>query len=372
MSAWANCKKILCIRADNMGDVLMSSPAIRALKQSFGCTITLLTSSMGAGIASFIPEIDEVITYNLPWVKTSQPFDADSFFDIIQKLKSHHFDAAVIFTVFSQNPLPAAMLAYLADIPLRLAYCRENPYELLTHWVPDKEPYSYIRHQVTRDLELVEQVGAKTANDKLSLKLPPDAWYRASQKLRLNQNMRWLVLHAPVSEQKRMYPVESWVAAGRQLIKEFDCKLLLTGTAAEKSCTEALQQLIGHNAVSIAGQLSLDEFIALIMYSPLLVSVNTGSIHIAAAVNTPVVVLYALTNPQHTPWKVPHKVLYFDVPENLKSKNEVIRHVYDYVMEKPAKDPGPDEIVAAVRQLLYINPAFHYTRRQNPASSANQ
>ena len=352
MNVWANCKKILCIRADNMGDVIMSSPAMRALKQSFGCSITLLTSSMGAGIAPYLPEIDEVITYNLPWVKTDRPFDTAGFFHIIEKLKSYQFDAAVIFTVFSQNPLPAAMLTYLAGIPLRLAYCRENPYELLTHWVPDKEPYSFIRHQVTRDLELVEHVNAKATNDKLSLRVPADAWYRASQKLQLNAKERWLVMHAPVSEEKRMYPIDSWAAAAKQLINEFDCRLLLTGTASEKPYTESLQKLIGRKAVSVAGLLSLDEYIALITYSPLLISVNTGSIHIAAAVDTPVVVLYACTNPQHTPWKVPHKVLYFDVPAHLQSKNEVIRHVYDYVMEKPVQDPGPCEIVDAVKQLM--------------------
>src|SRR5215213_11198584 len=160
MNAWANCKNILCIRADNMGDVIMSSPAIRAVKQGLGCRITLLTSSMGAGIAPYLPEVDEVITYDLPWVKTSNAFDPADFLGIIEKLKHYNFDAAIIFTVFSQNPLPAAMLAYLAGIPLRLAYCRENPYELLTHWVPDKEPYSFIKHQVERDLALVNSIGA--------------------------------------------------------------------------------------------------------------------------------------------------------------------------------------------------------------------
>lgn len=54
MKEWANCKNILCIRPDNMGDLIMSAPAIRALKESFGCTITLLTSSMAAGIVPFL------------------------------------------------------------------------------------------------------------------------------------------------------------------------------------------------------------------------------------------------------------------------------------------------------------------------------
>ena len=66
MSDWMGCKKILCIRPDNMGDLIMSAPAIRALKETFGCTITLLTSSMAAGIVPFLPEIDELMVFDAP------------------------------------------------------------------------------------------------------------------------------------------------------------------------------------------------------------------------------------------------------------------------------------------------------------------
>ncbi|HEX8460355.1 MAG TPA: glycosyltransferase family 9 protein, partial [Segetibacter sp.] len=152
---WQHCKCILVIRADNMGDLIMNGPAISALKTTFSAKITVLTSSMAAGIAPHLPCIDEVIVFDLPWVKAKAVAGSDEIFHLVKQLKQKKFDAVVIFTVFSQNPLPAAMIAYMAGIPLRLAYCRENPYELLTDWVPDKEPYSFIQHQVERDLNLV-------------------------------------------------------------------------------------------------------------------------------------------------------------------------------------------------------------------------
>src|SRR5690606_22825058 len=94
-------------------------------------------------------------------VKQEGYLDPGQFSALVDQLKQYRFDGCVIFTVYSQNPLPAAMLAWMAGIPLRLAYCRENPYQLLSHWVPDDEPYSQIRHQVVRDLELVKHIGAE-------------------------------------------------------------------------------------------------------------------------------------------------------------------------------------------------------------------
>ena len=107
-----------------------------------------------------MPVIDEVIVYDAPWVKNDVVVnDSKREYAMVRKLRRQRFDAAVIFCVFSQNPLPAAFLCHLADIPLRLAYCRENPYKILTDWVPDPEPKKFIRHEVERQLDLVKTIG---------------------------------------------------------------------------------------------------------------------------------------------------------------------------------------------------------------------
>ncbi len=349
---WQNCKNILVVRLDNMGDLLMSTPAIRALKQTFNSRITVLTSSMAAGIVDHIPEIDFLITFDVSWVKSEHASFSTDFLRLVEVLRERNFDAAVVFTVFSQNPMPAVMLAYLADIPLRLAYCRENPYQLLTNWVPDEEPYIFIKHQVQRDLDLVATVCTITSNDHLSIQIP-DAWKAAQEKIgkrSIDLQKPWIILHPGVSELKRQYPTENWIELGKRLIADFGYQLLLTGSSTEKQLTDEIQQGIGSNAFSIAGLLSLDEFICLIKEAPLLISVNTGSVHIAAATQTPVVVLYAQTNPQHTPWKTPHQVLYFEVPEALRSKNEVLKFVQIH-QEKVPEVVAVEDILKAVKEL---------------------
>jgi len=353
--SWFGCKKILCIRADNMGDLIMTTPALRALKETFGCSITVLTSRMGNIISPFIEEIDDVIVHDVPWIKTNNLFDANSLASLIEKIKQQNFDAAIIFTVYSQNPLPAAMLAYMAGIPRRLAYCRENPYELLTNWVIEKEPLDFIQHQVQRDLDLVATIGANTRSDKLSIKVNENAVTTAYKKLReinFSRDDDWIIFHPGVSEEKRRYPLDSWIELGKIISKQLRKKILITGSAAEKNLAETIQQGIGNAAYVAAGLFSIEEFIAIVGEASLVISVNTSTVHIAAATQTPVIVLYALTNPQHTPWKVPSKVLPFPVDEALKSTNAIINYVNKHFFDKSVHFPNAKNIFYAVVDML--------------------
>ncbi len=147
---WDRAENVLAVRLDALGDVLMTTPALRALKESRpGRRLTLLTSPAGAAVAAMVPEIDEVIAYDAPWMKASAPRrDAGPDLAMIERLRRGRFDAAMIFTVYSQNPLPAALLCLLAGVPRRAAHCRENPYQLLTQWVPETEPQQGVRHEV--------------------------------------------------------------------------------------------------------------------------------------------------------------------------------------------------------------------------------
>lgn len=345
-------QNVLCIRADNMGDVIMSSPAIRALKESFGSRITLLTSPAGAIVTPFLSCIDEVLVASLPWVK-SDGMDSKALLALTEEIRSRSFDAAIIFTVYSQSSLPAATLAYLAGIPVRIAYARENAYDLLTHWAPDAEPYERIVHQVERDMGLVQMLGARVADDRLTLESDANADLSLSQKL-----MGWgvgdtfILLHPGVSEAKREYPAEYWIATGKMLAEEFEVPMLVTGSGSEKALADRIARETGAPAASVAGALGLAEFIQLVGRALCVVSVNTGTIHIAAAMQTPVAVLYAQTNPQHTPWKSPHALLPFSVPPRLRSKNPVIRHVADRLYREEIPFPEPARVVDAVKQLL--------------------
>jgi ADP-heptose:LPS heptosyltransferase len=332
-----------------MGDVIMSGPAIRALKETFGWHITLLTSSAGAPICDYIPEIDDVIVNDVPWVKTDVPANPENVGRLIDELRSRTFDGAIIFTVFSQSVLPAALICLQAGIPRRLAYCRENPYGLLTDWVPDIEPYEVIRHQVERDLLLVKHIDAVVKDDRLQLKCI-DATARV-------MDPPFIVAHIGVSEKKREFPKDRWISLIRKLRYETQMPVILTGSKKEQAAAKEMSDAINDPLVTcVAGELQLGEFIATIYSASLVISVNTATIHIAAAAQVPLVVLYAATNPQHTPWKSPSEVLYFPVDEDLRSNNQVIRYAQKKFGDNISY-PSTDLIVKSALGLLALAPS---------------
>ena len=340
-------RRLLCVRLDSIGDVLMTTPAIRALRQSLGCRITLLTSAAGAVAAPFIPEVDDTLIFAAPWMKATAGAPTNDM-HMIATLRARQFDAAAIFTVYSQNPLPAAYMCYLAGIPRRLAHCHENPYQLLTDWVNDPEPAAYIRHEVRRQLDLAAAVGCRTADERLSFQVPAAEIARV-RALAAAWPRPLVVVHPGASAASRRYPPAQYAQAIDLLVAETGCEAIFTGEASEVALVDGIRRAMRQPSRALAGELGLAALGALIAEADLLVSNNTGPAHIAAALGTPVVDLYALTNPQHTPWQVAARVLNHDVP---------CRNCYKSVCPAGHHDclrkVAPETVAAAALELLEL------------------
>ena len=326
---WRGVRRLLAVRLDNLGDLLMTSPALAAIKHGLPRVhLTLLASPAGAAAARHLPMVDEASAFAAPWVTSKSgaggvagrpPSDGPALGQaesrLIDRLSEAQFDAAVIFTVCTQSALPAALLCLLAGIPRRLAHCRENPYALLTDWVRDPDVVGDgMRHEVARQLALVGSVGLSVPDERLRFALRPgdaEAVRRLLQAAGLADGQRYFVVHPGATAPSRRYPAERFGRAAEAIARASGCVPVYTGDASEQALIEQARKGRG---VSLAGRLELGQLGALIAGAELLLSNNTGPVHMAAALGTPVVDLYALTNPQHTPWMVAARVLSHDVP----------------------------------------------------------
>ena len=366
----ADVKRILCVRLDNLGDVLMTTPALRALRESApGRRLTLLVSPAGAAIAPYLDDIDDLIVYDAPWVNPASGSTPDDHAAMVARLRDGGFDAAAIFTVYSQNPLPAATLCFEAGIARRLAHCRENPYSLLTDWIVEPEPQAGVRHEVERQLALVEAVGARVSDPKMRIAVRDEARDAVRALLAAQGVARdecIVVLHPGATAASRRYPCERYARALDTLVRERNCRVLLTGTRDEAALTRAVldaaQPATRARLVDLAGALGFGELVALLDSVDLLIANNSGPVHIAAAHGTPVVDLYALTNPQHTPWRTPHRLLYRDVACRWCYRGEcpVGHHACLLGIE-------PQEVANAALELLSDAPRSQSARRGQPA-----
>lgn len=347
--AWRAARRVLGVRLDATGDVLMTTPAIAALHAA-DRHVTLFTSPAGAAAAALVPEVDDVLVHDAPWMKAAAPRLApERDLAMLERLAAGRFDAAVVFTVHSQSPLPAALLCLLAGIPLRLAHCRENPYQLLTDWLPEPEPHQLVRHEVRRQLDLVAAVGFTLTDERLRLRVPDAARRRVRGLLAATgiPPERWLLFHPGATAASRRYPPEHFAAAAQLLAAATGRAIVWSGGPDERALVDDIRARMTSPSWSLAGMLELADLAALIEAAPLLVSNNTAPAHIAAAVGTPVVDLYALTNPQHTPWAVPHRVLSHDVPCKYCYKSVCPQGHHDCL-----RRVAPERVVQAAVELL--------------------
>ena len=373
---WSQVKRVLAIRLDNLGDVLVTTPALHAIKTSLpAATLTLLTSPVGAQVARLNPDLDDVIVYQAPWMDPwhKLPQDSQREQQVIATIRERRFDGAIIFTSFRQSPLPAAYLCYLADIPLRVAASIDGPGSLLTtrHKHPpitsDKggidetsrsgfQVPERMMHEVESSLDLVAAIGLTTEDLDLVLHVPADArtyiddllasyhvgkpddrmkcrgdpcgrpawdhpaWDHPAWGRPAWDHPALIVVHPGCSMPARTYPWEMYVEVVDLLVEQLGATVFLTGAGDEQ---ELVERILSHvqegnrRAVhSLAGVLSFPALCALIEAADLVITNNTGPMHISAAVKTPVVALFALTNPpeQWGPWHVPHRLLNVDVP----------------------------------------------------------
>src|SRR5947209_13363622 len=227
---WHSVRRVLAIRLDNLGDVLVTTPALHAIKESLpAAELTLLAGPVGAQVARLNPDLDDVIVYQAPWMDPwhKLPQDSQREQKVIATIRERQFDAAIIFTSFRQSSLPAAYLCYLADIPLRAAASIDGPGSLLTtrHKHPER-----MMHEVERGLDLVGMLGFET--DKLDLVLQvPDgarryidliiAEYRAKRRGPL------VVVHPGCSMPARTYPYSMYVAVIDLLVAQLGATVVI-------------------------------------------------------------------------------------------------------------------------------------------------
>jgi ADP-heptose:LPS heptosyltransferase len=298
---------VLVARLDNAGDVLLAGPAIRAVAAA-SRRVTMLCGPRGKDAARLLPGVDDIVVYAAPWVAFEPgPLKAEKTLGVVDELAAMGLDLAIIFTSFHQSPLPLALLLRLAGVPFVAATSVDYPGSLLDvrHRVSDDV------HEVERSLDLVRTVGYELppADDgRLAVK-------RTGERPPQLGDEPYVVVHPGVSVPARAWAPEK-SAALVEVLAVKGWRVVITGGPAEKELTARVAGAPRPEVLDLGGETDLAGLAEVIAGADAIVVGNTGPAHLAAAVGTPVVSLFAPTVPavRWRPWRVPHALLFCEVP----------------------------------------------------------
>ncbi len=303
-----NPSRLLAVRPDGLGDVLLTGPAVRAMAAG-GREVIFLAGPSGAAAAALLPGVTRVITARLPWIDPEPDAVAPATVrHLVLALRKIHVSHAVIFTSFHQSALPTALVLRMARVPRVSAISEDYPGSLLD-----------VRHRLAEDIPETERNLSLAAAAGFQLPAGDPGLLAVTRTLPdpvpLTGGGRYVVLHPGASAPARR-PSAGHAAAIAAALTAAGHRVLLTGSPSEATlaaeiCRHALASGPPGRLVNLSGQTSLPMLAAVLAGAEVLVAPNTGAAHLAAAVGTPVASLFAPVVPaaRWAPYRVPAVLL---------------------------------------------------------------
>jgi len=330
--------RILIVRTDRIGDVLLSTPVVEALRLKFpGANIAMLVSEQTKEILEGNPFLNEVLVDM-----------GEKASKLAKRLKAKRFDTAVVL-----HPTPRLAWALSrAGIPLRVGTGYRGYSFLFTKRVYEHRKTA-LRHELEYNLSLAEALGASLTDPqpKIFLSSEDRAWAKDRlNKAEVKEGERLVGIHPGSGGTARDWRPERFGELGERIQRELGAKVVVTGVKGERKLAEAVASKMSQSPVIIIGETSLKQLMAILEKESVFISNSTGPMHLAAAVGTPVVALFppirACSPRRWGPWGKGHKVILPKVPECRKC-TEAKCKVYD-CMDKISVD----EVFIAVKEVL--------------------
>ncbi|WP_432496108.1 glycosyltransferase family 9 protein [Kineococcus gypseus] len=348
--------RVLAVRLDSDGDVLMTGPAVAALRRgpdgATAARVDVLAAPGGAAAARLLPGVDEVLVADVPWSGYRPPApDAAALEALVRTLRERAYDEVVVFTSYHQSPLPVAVLARLAGVPRVAAASDDYPGSLLDvrHRRPGPPDGTGGEHEVVASLGLVAATGrAVPADPRLAVRRPlPEL--PAALREELGDDLaagRVVVVHPGASVPARA-PEPRVAAAAVAALAAAGRRVVVTGGPGEVELAAAVAAG-APGVVDASGRTSFAQLATLLDAAAVAVVGNTGPAHLAAAVGTPVASLFSAVMPveRWAPFGVPVVVL-----GDLSAPCRLTRAQVCPVPGHPCLDVPPQRVVDAVADL---------------------
>jgi heptosyltransferase-1 len=318
MNTGAEIKKLLLVKMSALGDVVMTLPTLAALKARYpDAALDWLVEPAAAGLLAGHPALNRVLVSPRPVLKKmiteGRLLSAKRLFvDFSRELRQTDYDVVLDL----QGLLKSGLMVGLARGRRKVGFARarEGAHFFLNEKMP---PYDPERHAVRRYLDAAAYLGAAAPEPVRPYFEPPEAARQRAEALLgpvagsglalLNPGAKWAT---------KRWPLAHWQALARRLAREKGLKMVLTGGPEDTAAAEAIEEAAGPGAaLNLCGRTSLPELAAVLARARLMVTADTGPLHLAAAVGTGGLALFGPTRPQRTgPWGGSFEILQPPLP----------------------------------------------------------
>jgi heptosyltransferase II len=285
-----NIRNILVVRNDRFGEFLLNLPALRALRETFANAKIILVVDPGvAELAATAPYVDEVLEWS-----ANQKHLLKEKIALFQLLKKKKINIAIMLNPSKEFNI----LSWLLGIPIRAGYDRKSAF-LLTHRLEDKKSLGE-KHEREYNLEMVRVVGAQTQDPGLSLNIDESFVSKVAADIGLAGEKTLVALHPWTSDPVKEWPSDKFKLLAGKLIYELGLSVVLVGGKQEESRAAAVFSGFGPQLINATGKTSLLELAAVLRKCKLLVSCDSGPVHLAACVDTSVLAIFRSDLPGKT------------------------------------------------------------------------
>jgi heptosyltransferase-2 len=289
--------KRLLIRSTNwIGDAVMTTPAVRAIRKGFpNAHIILLAKPWVAPVFENSEHIDRLLAYD----GERRHKGLFGKFRLARDLEKYDFDAAILL----QNAFEAALISFLAGIRIRIGYDTDARRLLLTHAVPCTNVIR-TKHQTEYYLNILRGIGIDHDNRDLYLKLNQSDRSRAEkillqQHLSLDDKIIGINPGATYGPAKQ-WPADRYARLADRILAFPGARIIIFGGPGDKALGQKISGKMRHQPVDLSGKTSLGEAMALIERCDLFITNDSGLMHVAAALDIPLVAVFGSTNPVAT------------------------------------------------------------------------
>ncbi|MCK5013728.1 MAG: lipopolysaccharide heptosyltransferase II [Candidatus Omnitrophica bacterium] len=280
-------KNILIVRTDRIGDVVLTTPAIKALREAYpNSKIAILVALATRDLVDGNICLDKVLVDD----RDGEHKGLRGFIQLIRSIRKEKFDCAFVLHTKKRTNLTC----FLSGIPVRIGYKNSKFGFLLNRPITDVR-HKGEKHEAQYCLDVLKKIGIECADVDLDLPVKEDALCWVDQFRRehnISENDRLIAFHPGASDPAKRWPENRFAELADALIEQYQAKIVIIGASDTDSIAKRIISLSKNEAVNLAGKTSVGQLAGLLMGCDLLVSNDSGPVHVAAGVGTPVISIF--------------------------------------------------------------------------------